>query len=68
MNSEKEHLTVEEVPQWLGVGPKTVYRLAQAAALPGIKVGGQWRFSREIRKEWERDRISIERLKGPHAA
>lgn len=50
------YLTVEEVAERFGVNATTVYRLAQAGKLPGIKVGKQWRFSAARLEEWAADR------------
>ncbi len=43
----KEILTAQEVAKYLRVHPYTVKRLARAGKLPGFKVGGQWRFSKD---------------------
>lgn len=32
------------VAEWLDVSPDLVYRLCRDGRLPGIKVGGLWRF------------------------
>jgi excisionase family DNA binding protein len=47
-----EILTIPEVAKLLKIAEKTVYALAQKRALPGFKVGGQWRFSRSAINEW----------------
>ena len=39
-----EMMTVREVAQWLKVDERTVYNLANAGKLPGVKIGKQWRF------------------------
>jgi len=61
--SEKTNLSVDEVADWLDVNPRTVYRLVASGGIPGFKVRGQWRFNREMLKEWVVDRVTIERLK-----
>ena len=40
-------MTVSEVAGFLRLAESTVYRLAQEGELPGYKIGGRWRFSRE---------------------
>ena len=55
---EQRYLSIEEVAQRFGVNPTTVYRLAQRGALPGFKVGHQWRFSQEMLESWVADRVS----------
>ena len=61
--SEKTYLSIEEVARRFGVTAATVYRLAQRGALPGFKIGGQWRFSQEMLESWVADRVTVERLK-----
>ena len=39
-------LTPEEAAAYLRVAPQTVYRLARAGTLPGVKVGHLWRIRR----------------------
>jgi len=51
-----EILTLPEVAELLKVAEKTVYTMAQKAALPAFKVGGQWRFRRADLNRWIDDR------------
>lgn len=60
---EKIFLTIEEVAARFGINSSTVYRLTQRGLLPGFKVGGQWRFSKEMLDSWVTDRVTKERLK-----
>lgn len=55
-------LTVEEVAKRFGINTSTVYRLTQRGRLPGFKIGGQWRFSKEMLKNWIADRVNREPL------
>ena len=48
-------LAVEGAAQLLNVSHDTIYRLARDAAIPGRKVGNQWRFSRAALLAWLRD-------------
>jgi len=45
-------MTVQEVSEYLKLAESTVYRLAREGRLPARKVGGRWRFSREVLEEW----------------
>ena len=45
-------LTVEEVAEYLNVDKFTVYRLLGQKRLPGFKIGGQWRFKKEVLEAW----------------
>jgi excisionase family DNA binding protein len=61
--ADKAYLSVEEVAERFGVTPSTIYRLAQRGALPGFKVGGQWRFSALLLDSWAADQMITERWK-----
>lgn len=45
-------LRVGEIADLLHVSPGTVYRLLRDGELPGVRVGGQWRFRREDCEGW----------------
>lgn len=45
-------LTTRDLQQILQVDRITVYRMLEAGELPGIKIGGQWRFPEQEVKEW----------------
>lgn len=45
-------MTVQEVSEYLKLAKSTIYRLAQEGQLPGRKVGGTWRFSRNSLDKW----------------
>jgi excisionase family DNA binding protein len=45
-------MTLEEVARYLRLHTSTIYRLARAGVIPGVKVGGQWRFSQRRVDEW----------------
>jgi excisionase family DNA binding protein len=49
-------LDVTAVAGWLQVTPGTVYRLVRDDRLPGVRVGGQWRFRPEEIDTWLRRR------------
>ena len=49
---EDEILTVKQVSNYLKLAESTVYRLAQDGKLPGRKLGGTWRFSRQRLNDW----------------
>ena len=60
--AEKLYLTVEEVAELFGFSASAVYRLARRGVLPGFKMGGSWRFSRQILEAWVVDKTQITRL------
>ena len=47
-----EILTLKEVAAYLKLAEKTAYRLVSEGRLPGFKVGGSWRFTREDLEAW----------------
>ena len=47
-----EILTLKEVAEYLKLAEKTAYRLAAEGKLPGFKVGGSWRFTRDELEKW----------------
>lgn len=40
-------LTITEAAELLKVTARTMYKYAESGTVPGRKVGGQWRFSRQ---------------------
>jgi len=62
-----EILTIKEVAELLRIGEKTAYTMAKDGALPGFKVGGQWRFRRVDIDGWIQDRVRQEG-RGPSSA
>lgn len=51
-NKQKELLSAEEVADYLGVGPVTVYRWCKEGRLQGIKLGKYWRIRREALEDF----------------
>jgi excisionase family DNA binding protein len=45
-------MTIEEVAKYLHVHPQTVYRMLKKGAMPGFKIGSDWRFNRETISAW----------------
>ena len=45
-------LTLKEVAVYLGVTERTVYRYLKKRDLPGLKVGGLWRFKDKAIEAW----------------
>lgn len=49
---EDEILTIKEVSEYLKIKEKTAYALAAKGDIPGFKVGGSWRFKRDVIQKW----------------
>jgi excisionase family DNA binding protein len=52
LTHEVDIMTTFQAAEYLQMHPKTVAKLALQGAIPGQKVGSQWRFSREALHEW----------------
>jgi PTS system nitrogen regulatory IIA component len=52
-----EILTVKEMAQFLKMNERTVLKMAQTGAIPAAKIGGQWRFKRELVDRWLDDKM-----------
>lgn len=54
--------TIEDVAKYLRLNRFTVYRLAEAGKLPGIKIARRWRFkSKDIEVWFERRKKARQR-------
>jgi excisionase family DNA binding protein len=50
---EKDQImTLREVAQYLGLHVMTVYKLTREGRVPAAKIGGQWRFKRDVLDGW----------------
>lgn len=47
--------TTQDLRRILGIDRTTVYRLADAGRLPGVKIGRQWRFPHRLIDQWLAD-------------
>ncbi len=45
-------LTIEQIAEYLQVSKEKVYKLCQRGRMPASKLGGQWRFKKEIVDAW----------------
>ncbi len=48
----EELMNIKEAASYLRLNYMTVYKLAQKRRLPAFKVGGNWRFKRDILDNW----------------
>jgi len=44
--------TIKEIAEYLRLSESTVYQMAQKGEIPGIKIGGTWRFKMEEIENW----------------
>lgn len=50
--SGREIFTVKELASYLKIAEKTAYGFVSEGCLPGLKVGGSWRFRRSEIERW----------------
>jgi len=55
---EEEILNLDDACSFLGIKHRTMYKLLKDSTIPAIKIGGQWRFSREVLMDLFRKQIS----------
>lgn len=52
-NPKRTHImTPKEAAKYLGLHLVTVYRLIKKGILPCFRVGGQWRFKKDLLDAW----------------
>ena len=51
-HSKEQIMTLREVAQYLGLHAMTVYKLTREGRVPAAKIGGQWRFKRDVLDAW----------------
>ena len=51
-NMKDEIMTIKDLSLYLKINEKTIYRLAKQRKLPGVKIGGVWRFKKEAIDNW----------------
>ncbi len=54
---EDRLMTVKQLATYLNVNERTVLKLVQDGALPGVKVGNQWRFRKAMIDTWLDDQM-----------
>ena len=52
MHNKEQIMTLREVAKYLGLHAMTVYKLTREGRVPAAKIGGQWRFKRDVLDEW----------------
>lgn len=55
--TEDRLMTVKQLAAYLNVNDRTVLKLVQDGALPGVKVGNQWRFRKAMIDTWLDDQM-----------
>lgn len=60
--AKKKFLTVQEVAEFFGVNPMTIYRKARKGEIPAFKFGKNWMFSEAILNDWVAERSGERRM------
>jgi excisionase family DNA binding protein len=60
-------MTASELAEYLRLNEVTIYRLAQDGKLPGLKVGRQWRFKKEVIDELLRTGMDMDTVESEQA-
>jgi excisionase family DNA binding protein len=50
--NDDDIMTLREVATYLGLHVMTVYKLTREGRVPAAKIGGQWRFKRDVLEDW----------------
>lgn len=50
-------MTPKEAAKYLGFHLVTIYRLLKKGEVPATKIGGQWRFKKDVLDSWLTDRM-----------
>jgi excisionase family DNA binding protein len=56
-------MTIKEVCVWLRYKEQTVAIMCREGKIPGIKIGGEWRFDRDELDKWIHNR-NVTQCKG----
>jgi len=51
-HQKEQIMTLREVAKYLGLHVMTVYKLTREGRVTAAKIGGQWRFKRDVLDEW----------------
>ncbi|PIQ82160.1 MAG: DNA-binding protein [Candidatus Omnitrophica bacterium CG11_big_fil_rev_8_21_14_0_20_64_10] len=50
--NEARLMTIKEVAEYLAIHEMTLYTLLHESDIPAMKLGGQWRFNKQILDAW----------------
>ncbi len=51
-------MTPKEAAKYLGFHLVTIYRLLKKGEVPATKIGGQWRFKKDVLDAWLTERMN----------
>ena len=50
--AQSQIMNPKQAAQYLGFHPVTLYRLVKSQRIPAMKIGGQWRFRKDVLDAW----------------
>jgi excisionase family DNA binding protein len=56
---EKEIMTAKELAKYLSFSKNWVYRQVEAGEIPGVRLGGNWRFKKSIIDKWLENKLKL---------
>lgn len=59
-------MTLREAAKYLGVHTITIYRLINKIDIPAFKLGGQWRFKKDVLDAWLMKQMHKRRKQPPN--
>ena len=51
-------LKIKDVARYLNIHEITAYRWSQRGIIPGFRIGGQWRFKKDVLDQWMKDKCT----------
>ena len=58
LSTRSSIMTPKEAAKYLGLHLITIYRLTKKGELPGFKIGGQWRFKKDLLEAWIANKVN----------
>jgi len=50
-------MTIDELAAYLKLSKSSLYQFARAGKVPGVKIGQQWRFHKDVIDAWIKDGV-----------
>jgi excisionase family DNA binding protein len=52
-------MDVKEIAEYLGFSPTKIYRMLTSGEIPNVKVGGQYRFPKDVIDDWLAGKLEV---------
>ena len=57
MAEVKDVMSIKELSEYLGIGKSKIYNLIRQNKIPALKIGRQYRFSKDVIDNWLKEKI-----------